>query len=246
MIATGLQTGNFAEAARYARRAREEDLARGIVDTGWARELLPAYYLGEWDRVLEMAELVRAEWATRILARASFAIDMAAPGAVLGCRGEEGAAEEWFAIADAMLPEGLERGAIEGVAMLRADVHIHHRRYAEAARVTERLGRKWSWWRASYLATRAEAQLLAGKRESNRALAAAEEAVGENAYAVAILRRARGIAEEDRDRLVAALAGFEELGCAFQAARTGWLLGGDSRRAAAAIFERLRMPPPEG
>ena len=128
--------------------------------------------------------------------------------------------------------------------MLRAEVHLHHHRYREAARVTERLGRKWSWTRASYLATRAEARLLGGKRDAGAAIAAAEREVGENPYAIAVLRRTRALAEDDRDALVAAMAAFEELGCVFQAARTGWMLGGEERRAAAQRFERLRVPAP--
>jgi class 3 adenylate cyclase/tetratricopeptide (TPR) repeat protein len=243
-IATSIQTGRFQDAARWARRAREEDLARGIVDTGWARELVPAYYLGEWDRVLEMAALVRAEWATRILTRASFAIDMAAPAAVLAARGDDAAAEEYFGIAQAMLPGEGEQAAKEGVSLLRAEVLLHHRRYAEAARATERLARTWSWTRASYVATRAEAHLLAGKRDAAAAVAMAEQAAGENPYAVAVLQRARAIADDDRDALARALAAFRELGCAFQAARTGWMLGGDERAAASVTFERLGVPPP--
>ena len=205
---------------------------------------MPAYYLGEWDRVLEMAALVRAEWATRMLTRASFAIDMAAPGAVLSARGDDAAAEEYFGIAHAMLPGEGDQAAIEGVSMLRAEVLLHHRRYGEAARVTERLARTWSWTRASYIATRAEAHLLAGKRDPAMAIAAAEQAAGENPYAVAVLRRTRAIADDDRDELAAALAAFEGLGCIFQAARTGWMLGGDERLAAMAAFERLGVPPP--
>jgi class 3 adenylate cyclase/tetratricopeptide (TPR) repeat protein len=244
MIATLLQTGDFRASAEWAQRAREADLAKGIVDTGWARELMPAYYLGEWDRVLEMAELVRAEWSARVLARAAFAPDMATPGAILGCRGDDAGAEEWFALAGALLPDGAERGAREGVAMLRAEIHLHHGRHVEAARATERPARKWSWWRATYLAIRAESQLLAGKRDAGAALAAAEEIAGDNAYALATLRRVGAIAADDPDELAAARDAFAAIGCVYQVARTGWLLGGEARGEAATTFERLRVPAP--
>src|SRR5438034_11773407 len=98
MIATLLQTSDFAEAAAVARRARELDLARGVVDTGWSRELMAAFYLGEWDRVLEMAELVRSEWRGYIVSRSALAADIATAGAILGCRGDDGGAGEWFAL----------------------------------------------------------------------------------------------------------------------------------------------------
>jgi hypothetical protein len=37
---------------------------------------------------------------------------------------------------------------------------------------------------------------------------------------------------------------FEELECPYQAARTGWLLGGEARKEAERGFARLGAPPP--
>src|SRR5689334_21217599 len=148
---------------------------------------------------------------------------MATPGAVLGCRGDDGPAEAYSGIADAMLPQESERGSEDGVAMLRADGPLQHRCYAAAARDAERLCLQWSWTRVSYLATRAEVRLLAGKRYAAAAFAAAEREVVETPYAIATLQRMRALAEDDHEALARALAAFEELACAFQAALTGWM-----------------------
>jgi Arc/MetJ-type ribon-helix-helix transcriptional regulator len=242
-ISNLVQTGEFAEASRVAREARERDLSQGVVDTGWARELMSAYYLGEWDLVLQMAERVRAEWGGRVVVRSAFAADMATPGAVLGCRGDDGGAEEWFALAEAMTTE-ITRRASEGVRMLRADVLMHRGAFAEAGRLLTPTERAWSWWRAPYTAGRAEAFVLAGRDDAAGALDLADEHAGDNRYAVAMARRARALHENDESGLAEALALFEALGCGFQAARTAWLLGGRRREEAASTFRRLRTPPP--
>jgi hypothetical protein len=245
MIATLLQTSDFAAAATVARRARELDLKRGVIDTGWSRELMAAYYLGDWDRVLEMAEMVRAEWRGNLISRSALSSDMAVPGAILGCRGDDSGAEEWFALGEAMISDmRMNPRASEGVRMLRADVLIHRGDFADAARITAEMSVKWSWWRAAYLATRAESQVLAGLPDALAAIETADEAAGDNRYARATAQRARALLEDDSDGLETALSGLEAIGCAFQAARTGWLLGGERGREAAATFERLRVPPP--
>ena len=245
-VATLLQLGDFAEAAKVAREARERDLSSGVIDTGWSREMMSAYYLGEWDRVVEMAELIRAEWGGRVISRSAFAPDMATPGAVLGCRGDAAGAEEWFALAEAMVSDSTAR-AFEGVRMLRADALIHRGEFADASQLTsEVIEVQWSWWRTSYLATRAEAYVLAERPDAGEAVALAEANTGDNRYARAVTTRARGLRSQDEPDLAAALREFEAIGCAFQAARTGWMLGGARREEAMRAFERLRVPPPAG
>jgi hypothetical protein len=88
-------------------------------------------------------------------------------------------------------------------------------------------------------ATRAEAFVRAGRAEADAAIAEAEETVGQHVYAQALLLRAKAIQAGEDSMLSEALGRFEQLGCPFQAARTGWLLGGEARQQAQSTFERL-------
>jgi hypothetical protein len=163
---------------------------------------------------------------------------------VLGCRGDDGGAEEWFALAEAMFTEPAMPRAAEGVRMLRTDVLLHRGSFVEAARILTPTEKAWSWWRAPYLAGRAEAFVLAGRDDAADALDLADTHAGDNRYAVAMARRARALHDDDEGGLGEALSAFEAIECGFQAARTGWLLGGSKREEAATTFERLRTPPP--
>jgi len=70
-------------------------------------------------------------------------------------------------------------------------------------------------------------------------LAQAEGRVGEYLYAHGILMRARGIAGRDEELLRESLALFERIECPYQAARSGWLVGGEAKEAAGRAFELL-------
>ena len=58
-----VQVGDYRGASQLAQEVVESDLSRGLVFLAWERELLPAFYLGEWDRVLEMGTEFREGWA---------------------------------------------------------------------------------------------------------------------------------------------------------------------------------------
>src|SRR4029078_12637535 len=62
MIESLVATGDYRSAAEYAAQARELDLSIGAVYSGWARGLLPAFFLGEWDSAIEMATQLREAW----------------------------------------------------------------------------------------------------------------------------------------------------------------------------------------
>jgi ribosome modulation factor len=51
--------------------------------------------------------------------------------------------------------------------------------------------------------------------------------------------RARGIAGRDEELLRESLALFERIECPYQAARSGWLVGGEAKEAAGRAFELL-------
>ena len=240
-IQTLLQTGDLREAAEYARRAREGDLARGIAHSGWVRGLMPDFLLGEWEEALEAAGRGREAW--RAIGRppvAALATAFASVGAIHGYRDSDREAEDWFEFAG-----GLTSGAQRpGVATMRAEVMLHQGRAAEAADLLPPPPDAWSWWGPPYLAARAEALVRAGREGAERALAEAEAASFEHPYARAIALRARALSAGEEWPLTESLAILREIECPYQAARSGWLLGGEDRAAAQRIFERLRTAPP--
>ncbi|MQA74204.1 MAG: AAA family ATPase [Solirubrobacterales bacterium] len=240
-IETLMQAGELREAAAYADRAREADLARGLAHIGWTRGVLPHFLLGEWDLVLHSAGKGREAW--RALGRPpvpALATALAAAGAIHGFRGEEREAEEWFEYG-----VGLTSGAQKsGIVTLRAEVMLHHGQAQAAAEALPAPLRAWSWWGPPYRAARAEALVRAGLEGADAALAEAEAASFEHPYARAVALRTRALSAGEESPLRESLAILREIESPYQAARTGWLLGGEERAAAARTFGRLRVAPP--
>jgi class 3 adenylate cyclase/tetratricopeptide (TPR) repeat protein len=236
MIECLLQSGDFHEAERYAHEARDLDLSRGIIYSAWQRGLLPAFFLGHWDRALEMATHVREAWiAAERPPLGAFATSIASAGAIMGLRGED-RWNDWFEIADELGEGALGNKA--GVIVMRADVELHQGEVQCAADrfVTEISS---TWFRSPYLAGRAEAFARLGREEADDAILAAEENIGEHRYGLGILLRAKGIRAGDEATLRESLELFKELDCPYQSARTGWLLGGEDREEAKRTLEGL-------
>jgi class 3 adenylate cyclase/tetratricopeptide (TPR) repeat protein len=236
MIECLLQTGDFHEAERYAREARDLDLSRGIIYSAWQRGLLPAFFLGRWDEALDMATHVREAWvAAERPPLGAFATSIACAGAILGLRGDDGWSD-WFEIA-----EELSQGALgnkAGVVVMRADIELHQ---GEVQCAADRFESEISttWFRSPYLAGRAEAYARLGLEEADDAIVVAEEYIGEHRYGMGILLRAKGIRSGDEALMRESLELFEELECPYQSARTGWMLRGDDRDQAKRTFEGL-------
>ncbi len=95
------------------------------------------------------------------------------------------------------------------------------------------------------LATRAEALVLAGRDGAREAIAEALSLSVENPLARAIALRARAQLDGDEAALQESFDTLQRIGCPHQAARSGWLLGGDARRAAEEMLERLKVPLPQ-
>jgi class 3 adenylate cyclase len=243
MVVEGLlQTGDYRRASEFATEARESDLSRGLVFAAWERELLPAFFLGEWNRVIDMGNQFREAWsAAGRPPVAAMAAAIGTVGAIYGYRGDEDHAAEWFTFATGIAPD--IGGQLDGIQLLRADVDLHHGRVDAAV---ERLQTKKVnfWWRALYSATRAEAFARAGLSGAEEAVGVAQETIGDHAAAGGILLRARGLLAEDEGLLADSLAVFEGIGCPYQAARSGWLLDGDRRGQAEAAFAKLGAPLP--
>ena len=244
MVESLLQIGSFRDAAEFAAEAKQLDLHRGIAYSAWEREMLPAYYLGEWDLVLESASEFREEWSAADKPPLSaMAATLASAGAIHGYRGNEAAAKEWFEFGQQVAPD--VEGQVDGIKIWRADVDIHHGRFSSAA--ADALKRRR--FRASgggpiYHPARAEAFARAGHPGTAEAIDLARRFVGENRYAKGLAQRAEGIYQGDRGLLAAALERFEEIECPYQAARSGWLVGGEERERARTTFERLGAVEP--
>jgi hypothetical protein len=239
MIETLMQVGKFREAKKVAAETREVDLSAGLVYSGWSRGLLPTFFLGEWDEQLRMAALVREAWvAEERPPLAVLATAMGAAGAIQGFRGDP-ATKDSFDFAHGVAMGGAQAG---GVQMLRSEVDLHHGRYAEAA---ARLGEVDSgfWWHAPYMAVRAESFVLAGRAGAEEALSAAEPAGAENPYARGILLRAKGLRAGDPSLIEASRSLLAEAECPYQEARSAWYLGGEARREATVILDRLGATP---
>jgi class 3 adenylate cyclase len=245
VIQTLAQVGDIRGAAEFAARAREFDFARGVVDSAWVRELLTDFFLGDWDRALERAVMVRDEWGPAPPPRGAWATDIAVAGAILAVRGEEAGAKEWFRLAD-RLAEETGVGQLQGVAMIQADVDLHRGRPQDAVARLSLPDDNAGWWRIAYIATRAESEAWAGDANAAQRVDTALAVSRENAYARGIALRARGRLSDDEPSLRESLATFERIGCIYQAARTGWLLGEPERAEAASIFERLGATAPSG
>jgi class 3 adenylate cyclase/tetratricopeptide (TPR) repeat protein len=244
MIECLLQTGDFREAARYAAQARELDHSRGVEYSAWERELLTTFFLGEWDRTLEMGARFREEWnAAGGPPIAAMCTAVGTVGAIIGYRGDAEKSREWFEFTRNIAPDLGAGGQMNGMQMLQADVALHCGRLPEAAEMVAE-ARVGQWWGTPFLATRAEAFVLTDDPRADKALAEAADRIGEYLYAQGILMRAQGLAGRDEALLRESLALFEQLECPYQAARSGWLIGGEAKEVAGRTFERLGAAPP--
>jgi predicted Zn-dependent protease len=150
--------------------------------------------------------------------------------AVCGYRGDQAAAAEWWAQAEAVT--SARHGKDFFIKMMRADVLLHHGRRQEAAELlAEPPSSLVSPWRGWYGAVRAEALGPA-------AFADAEAVAEGGIYSAAVLARAQGRLEE-------ALALFNECGATYQAARTALRMSrAESMQALARYAEWGLTPTP--
>ncbi len=240
MIESLVAAGELREAAEYARQARELDLSVGTVYSGWARGLLPAFFLGEWDSALEMAEAVRDAWAAADRPPiAALAAALACAGAILGYRGDEAGSADWFQFAHSVAPA--RGGQTSGVAMLEADVHLHRGRADEAVASTEGVQSETIWWRSAYVATRAEALALAGDRRADDLARRPRAGSETTAMREAFCSEPRASCTGTKSRLRQSLAVFEQIECPHQAAANRL----DAGRCGAREAERTFAQPPD-
>jgi class 3 adenylate cyclase/predicted ATPase len=242
MVLCLMQVGEFREALEYAKRGAEVDRSRGVEMAEYQRELMPNFFLGEWDRAIELGESSRRAWDEGGRPpMGSFATPAACTAAIYGFRGEDAAAEDWMRHARDLSSNDAEQKS--GVVMFDIQLEVHRGNFDDAAAIgSNPMGS--SNWNAAYTCIRAEAFVRAGRDDAGDAIAWAESGVGQDRYAQAILLRARALHTGEDAPLHESNALFEEMECPFQAARTAWLLGGSDREQAAETFERLGAKPP--
>jgi class 3 adenylate cyclase/tetratricopeptide (TPR) repeat protein len=237
MVQCLVQVGDFREALDYAQRGAEVDRSRGVEMAEFQRELMPSFFLGNWDRAIELGESARGAWVEAGRPpMGAFATPAACTAAAYGYRGEAAASEDWFRHARNLSSRDPEQRC--GVVMFAVDLELHRGRFDEAI-ATAAGAVAGSQWTAMYACSRAEAFVRAGSDDADGAIAWAEPWVGQDRYADAILMRAKALHASDDGLLRDAKARFEEMECPFQAARTGWLLGGTDREQARQTFKRL-------
>jgi hypothetical protein len=230
--------GDFEETLNRGWQLHQLAQPRGIFHGGFMY-LAPAnFFLGNFSECLEQAaggywEVThRREVGATFLERA-----FACAGAVCGYRGDDRSAARWFARA--------QQAAVscpwnfDFTLLMRADVHLHHGRRKQAARLLSEpppaASEEWSrwnetnqWrWRGWHAAIRAEA--LGG-----RAIDEAEDLLEGGTYSRAVLARARGEIET-------AHAIFQSSGAVYQAARTALRMSGSIRDQALATYKRLGL-----
>jgi hypothetical protein len=187
-----------------------------------------------------MGSRFREEWnAASGPPIAAMCTAVATIGAILGYRGDDARSREWFEFTKVIPQDISVSGQLSGVLMLEGDVALHRGRPGVAADLLIEENLRKQWWVTPYQATRAEAFVLAGRPEAEAAIELASNRVGEHLYAQGVLLRVRGLAAGDEGLIRESLELFERLECPHQAARSGWLLGGDARHHAERIFERL-------
>ena len=216
--------GDFVLALERAQLVLDREEGRGLSYVGLGRLLLAEFFLGRWEDCLAHGEAMRRAWIDDGEPLAGYLAPSAMVlAAIAGYRGDSELEGSWSELADRW-----HRGSAGSAGRhplhdaLRADVASWAGRPDEAATYVVRdpaslLGAN----RSLYAATRAE--VLGGD-----AVAEAQPLLGGNAYAVALLDRARG----DLD---AAERGFRACGATFQVHRTRLLRDPGDAAALAAL-----------
>jgi predicted ATPase/DNA-binding CsgD family transcriptional regulator len=221
--------GDFRRTLSQGQELHELAEGRGVF-YGGLTHLAPAnFFLGHFDKCLEQASgayweaTQRRDVGTSLLMRA-----FSCAGGACGYRGDDKNASRWFARAEELAGGPSCSSKYNFILLMKADVHLHHGRRAEAALLlADPAPPDTEEWRGWHAAIRAEA--LGG-----HAIDEADDLLEGGDYSRAVLARARG-------ELGTARAIFMNCGAVYQAARTGLQMGGHEREISLATYRRLGL-----
>jgi predicted ATPase len=235
-----IRCGRLREAMRWD-AINAGEIAANAPHMAGVRSIQVMYLLGDWDSAVEHGMRVRDSWVSEGGPPfAPFSPDLAVVGTIHGLRGDEAAQRDWFGAAERIAGSSQQ---LPGVRMFAAEVAVHFGEINRAVELIEPLSPGF-WWHEPVLARRAEVLALAGHPASAEALARAEERQSDDPFAAGLRLRARAVIAGDEAPLREALGIFERIECAYESARTRWMLGGDERPSALETFSRLGVVVP--
>jgi predicted ATPase/DNA-binding CsgD family transcriptional regulator len=222
-----------------------------------SRLIVVATLAGDWDEALIQAERFRGEWelagrprgpswaraTAGSLARGAYAV-----ATIHGLRGDENARVAWLEIVDAVTVVDKPWRERRFGQFFDALPLLHRGRAGLAMQVLDRASEPFviAWhnglWQPWHAALRAEAAVLAARKDATAVITASRAITRDNPIAAAIVERAAAL-PTDRDGLLSAASVLEAAGCRYQWARTLVFIGGAEReRGEAALAEMGAVP----
>ena len=251
--------GDLPGALTTARRAQEDDIARGQPHRMASKPILPLVLQGRFDDALAQAAIMWDSWgqagqpAARWMGPAIYGTAMAH-----GLRGDEEGLRTWLSRLNQLIGNGnaLVQGSnLAAVALFtEARIALHEGRLdAAAAAIGDMPQEAEPWYETPHWyslrpyawAIAAEVAVAAQLPDAERRLAAAAPAGDENYWAAACLARAAGRLRADRAALERSVAGWERIEARFERACTLMLLE-DRAAEGAAELRALGCRPPSG
>jgi predicted ATPase/DNA-binding XRE family transcriptional regulator len=252
--------GDLPEALTTARRAQQDDIARGQPHRMASKPILPLVLQGRFDDALAQAAIMWESWsqagqpAARWMGPAIYGMAMAH-----GLRGDQAGRRTWLDRLSELIGNGGDPGQGSNLAAVAlftdARVALHEGRLDAAAAAVGDLPREAEPWyetphwyslRPYAWAIAAEVAVAAGLPDAARRLAAAAPAGEENYWAAACLARAAGRLHGDRAMYERSIEGWERIEARFERACTLMLLPDRAAEGEAELRELGCQPPIEG
>ena len=252
--------GDLPGALSTARRAQNDDIARGQPHRMASKPILPLVLLGRFDDALTQAAIMWESWnqagqpAARWMGPAIYGTAM-----IYGLRGDQDGRRTWLGRLNQLIGNGSElvQGSnLAAVALFtEARIALHEGRLGAAAAAIGDLPQEAEPWystphwyslRPYAWAIAAEVAVAARLPSAACRLAAAAPAGDENYWAAACLARAAGRLHGDRALLERSIAGWERIEARFERACTLTLLADRAAEGADELRALGCQPPRPG